>query len=50
MKTTDAYGRPLDCPWCGAKESTWEDRERHINREHPLAGSGKPGDPAVQQT
>lgn len=39
----DAYGRPLDCPWCEFVMSTWEDRERHINSHHPLAGKTELG-------
>lgn len=41
VATRDTYGRPLDCPWCGAEHETWEQREYHINSEHPTAG--KPG-------
>lgn len=36
------------CKWCQHDAGTWDDLQVHINREHPLAGSGKPGDPALR--
>jgi hypothetical protein len=43
----DGLYQHTTCKWCGKDCGTWDALQYHINGEHPLAGSGKPGDPAL---
>ena len=43
----DRYGRKTWCHWCGHEADDWDALQHHINGQHPLAGSGKAGDPAL---